>query len=990
MWLFSRDPTSSFPYEIGEKVEGLEEKSVWNLHNGKKKADGQPVSVFVFNAKGCSSEVLERAKTAHKRLKTLRHPNFLLYLDGLETDSVIYAVTEQVTPLQTYLTSSSPNDLGISWGLHQVVKGLSFLHNDCKLKHNNVNMSSVFVSKAGEWKVGGAAYVGPAEGDGSEPPNKGMQSLEKYNPPEMTDARTRKKTHTWSADMWGLGCLIWEVYNGPLPRTSSLKSLGKIPKPLVANYCELVGANPLSRPNPARFIETCRNSGGFLHNSFVDTNMFLEEIQIKEQLEKNKFFASLSTSIDDFPQEFCRYRILPLLLQAFEFGGAGSAVLTPLLKLGKLLEDDEYQKRIVPCVVKMFSSTDRATRVKLLQQMEYFVEHLQPPVVNDQIFPHICHGFNDTNPIIREQTVKAMLLMAPKLNDKNLNTELLKHFAKTQAKDDQGGIRTNTTICLGKIACYLNPATRQKVLSSAFVRAMKDPFPPARTAGVMSMLATQNYYSLRDTAFKVLPTLCTLTVDPDKGVRDQTFKAIGVFLQRLQTVSDHPETAAEIEAEVNAAASTPQGASTSWTGWAVTSLTSRFYRPGAGADKTAAKAPNASTTAPSQQTSSTAGGATHPASATPQDTRDGGTEDQKARNSASDYEDTGDGGDGEGWDDNEEWGDIDSFSTSSSKTAGSRDSHPGMSSKQDSGWDAGSWGDTDDFADSIPSSSSKLASQAKPSQSSRSSGMKLSAKKTTGSDWDPIDDAWGSISETSSRPSRPSSGDSKRTNKSSPKKEKASVRTEMNLGGWDENDDWGTMDAGGGMFEAKEEQGGAADDWGADEDWGSLEATALSTGSRLQADKSQSARSNPPPGWGDSLEFSKDSSHKPASAYNWGEPEAGTGADFFSDALNKTSQKQKPSSSTSQSKTQFASTTATQKKKPAQPATVASGWEGDDGWGGAEDEWGSIGDNAGVSKADEAKRKREERRLQREKEMKEKRAAKKPGLGAMRLGAKKD
>ena len=60
------------------------------------------------------------------------------------------------------------------------------------------------------------------------------------------------------------------------------------------------------------------------------------------------------------------------------------------------------------------------------------------------------------------------------------------------------------------------------------------------------MLATQNYYSLRDTAFKVLPTLCTLTVDPDKGVRDQTFKAIGVFLQRLQTVSDHPETAAEI------------------------------------------------------------------------------------------------------------------------------------------------------------------------------------------------------------------------------------------------------------------------------------------------------------------------------------------------------------------------------------------------------------------------------------------------------------
>ena len=40
-----------------------------------------------------------------------------------------------------------------------------------------------------------------------------------------------------------------------------------------------------------------------------------------------------------------------------------------LLQLGKLLEADEYQKKIVPCVVKMFSSTDRATRIKLLQQV---------------------------------------------------------------------------------------------------------------------------------------------------------------------------------------------------------------------------------------------------------------------------------------------------------------------------------------------------------------------------------------------------------------------------------------------------------------------------------------------------------------------------------------------------------------------------------------------------------------------------------------------
>lgn len=35
--------------------------------------------------------------------------------------------------------------------------------------------------------------------------------------------------------------------------------------------------------------------------------------------------------------------------------------------------------------------------------------------------------------------------------------EVLRHFARLQARDDQGGIRTNTTVCLGKIAPHLHP-----------------------------------------------------------------------------------------------------------------------------------------------------------------------------------------------------------------------------------------------------------------------------------------------------------------------------------------------------------------------------------------------------------------------------------------------------------------------------------------------------------------------------------------------------
>ncbi|XP_072277449.1 N-terminal kinase-like protein isoform X2 [Pyxicephalus adspersus] len=472
------------------------------------------------------------------------------------------------------------SELEISWGLHQIVKALSFLVNDGNLIHNNVYMSSVFVDRAGEWKLGGLDFMYPA-GSEESAPRKGPE-LEKYNPPEKSD-RSKTPGEKWSADMWCLGCLIWEVFNGPLPRPTALRSLGKIPKSLVPHYCELVGATPKIRPNPSRFLQNCRAPGGFFCNSFVETNLFLEEIQIKDPAERQTFFEQLSENLDSFPEDFCRHKILPQLLTAFEFGSAGAVILTPLFKIGKFLNAEEYQQKIIPIIIKMFSSTDRAMRIRLLQQMENFIQYLNEPTVNAQIFPHVVHGFMDTNPAIREQTVKSMLLLAPKLNENNLNVELMKHFARLQARDDQGPIRCNTTVCLGKIASYLNPTTRQRVLISAFTRATKDPFYPSRAAGVLGFAATHNFYSMNDCAGKILPVLCNVTMDPEKSVRDQAFKTIRSFLDKLESLSEDPSQLAELEKDVHTALASP-GVVGGWAGWAVTgvsSLTSKFIRTSA-------------------------------------------------------------------------------------------------------------------------------------------------------------------------------------------------------------------------------------------------------------------------------------------------------------------------------------------------------------------------------------------------------------------------
>jgi SCY1-like protein 1 len=61
-------------------------------------------------------------------------------------------------------------------------------------------------------------------------------------------------------------------------------------------------------------------------------------------------------------------------------------VLTPLLSISKNLPEDEYQRRIVPCICKLFGSPDRLVRVKLLEKLDDILTHLNEKVVNEQIF----------------------------------------------------------------------------------------------------------------------------------------------------------------------------------------------------------------------------------------------------------------------------------------------------------------------------------------------------------------------------------------------------------------------------------------------------------------------------------------------------------------------------------------------------------------------------------------------------------------------------
>ena len=56
------------------------------------------------------------------------------------------------------------------------------------------------------------------------------------------------------------------------------------------------------------------------------------------------FLERLGQNLDHFPKDYSRFKILPCLLNAYQFGGAGAAALGPIFKLGQLLDEDEYQR----------------------------------------------------------------------------------------------------------------------------------------------------------------------------------------------------------------------------------------------------------------------------------------------------------------------------------------------------------------------------------------------------------------------------------------------------------------------------------------------------------------------------------------------------------------------------------------------------------------------------------------------------------------------
>jgi hypothetical protein len=99
--------------------------------------------------------------------------------------------------------------------------------------------------------------------------------------------------------------------------------------------------------------------------------------------------SDLDQLSDDFPEDYFKMKILPELLKSVEFGGGGPKVFGVVMKISKKLTDEEFESKVTPAVVRLFSSPDRAIRVCLLDNLPAMIDRLAQKVVNDKIFPQM-------------------------------------------------------------------------------------------------------------------------------------------------------------------------------------------------------------------------------------------------------------------------------------------------------------------------------------------------------------------------------------------------------------------------------------------------------------------------------------------------------------------------------------------------------------------------------------------------------------------------
>ncbi|KPP79117.1 serine/threonine-protein kinase 36-like [Scleropages formosus] len=198
------------------------EGSFGRVYKGRKKFSGQLMTggaVALFCSEVVALKFIPKVGRSDKELRSLRreidimrglrHPNVILLLDSFDTEREVVVVTEYAEGelFQILEDDGSLPEKQVQVIACQLVSALYYLHSH-RILHRDMKPQNILLGKGGVVKLCDFGYGTPL-----------------YMSPELVE----EKPYDHTADLWSLGCILYELHTGAPPfYTNSIFQLVKL------------------------------------------------------------------------------------------------------------------------------------------------------------------------------------------------------------------------------------------------------------------------------------------------------------------------------------------------------------------------------------------------------------------------------------------------------------------------------------------------------------------------------------------------------------------------------------------------------------------------------------------------------------------------------------------------------------------------------------------------------------------------------------------